>query len=128
MSLDNIQLPSIVIHDLFKNSLIDLNTAPAVSVSTTINTFTFLGNNEKKITVIVSDNEAIYLADAELNFLMGILAACKLTIADIALVNLVHHPTINYTNIAENINAETVLLFGHGPADLELPLQFPTYQ
>jgi len=128
MSLDNIQLPAIVIYDLFKNSLVDLNTAPAVPASASEKGFSFLGNNEKKITVIVRDEEAIYLAEAELNFLVGILSACKLTMADIALVNLFQHTAVNYTNIAEKTGAERVLLFGYGPQDLELPLQFPNYQ
>jgi len=128
MSLDNIQLPAIVIYDLFKNSLVDLNRTPTVSTSAPAKSFSFLGNNEKKIAIIVKDEEAIYLEETALNFLMGILAACKLTMADIALVNLIQHPYINYTNFADKINAEKILIFGHGPQDLELPLQFPDYQ
>src|SRR4051812_2540038 len=60
MSLDNIQLPAIVIHDLFKDSLIALNTEQAVSVSPTTATFTYLGNNQKSVVVIVNDEDAIY--------------------------------------------------------------------
>jgi len=131
MSLDNIQLPAIVIYDLFKNSLVDLNTAPAVpavSAAGPEKKIAFLGNNEKNITVVVKDAEAIYLGDAELNFLIGILAACKLTMADVALINLVKHPSANYTNIAAQLNTEKILIFGDSSRNLELPLQFPDYQ
>ena len=75
MSLDNIQLPAIVVHDLFKNSLIDLNMKQPVAASSTTAPFAFLGNNQKKVIVIVNDDSAIYLSDISLNFLLGILAA-----------------------------------------------------
>jgi hypothetical protein len=128
MSLDNIQLPAIVIHDLFKDSLIALNTEQAVSVSPTTATFTYLGNNQKSVVVIVNDEDAIYLSDNSLNFLLGILAACNLTMADIALINMAQNNGLAYTHITEKITAEKVILFGQGPSVLKLPLEFPHYQ
>jgi hypothetical protein len=128
MSLDNIQLPAIVIHDLFKNSLIDLNTKQPVTVSSATATFAYLGNNQKKVIVIVNDDSAIYLSDISLNFLLGILAACHLTMADIALINMAQNKDLVYTQISEKINAEKIILFGLGPGALKLPLEFPHYQ
>ncbi len=128
MSLDNIQLPAIVIHDLFKNSLIDLNTKQAVAVSRAASTFAYLGNNQKKVVVIVQDDSAIYLSDILLNFLLGILAACHLTMADIALINMAQNEHLTYTQISEKTGAEKVILFGFGPSALKLPLEFPYYQ
>lgn len=128
MSLDNIQLPAIVLQDLFKNSLIDLNTGkPVLPVENKIKP-AFLGNNNKQITIVVNDTNTIYLPDEELNFLMGILAACKLSMADVALVNKATAANLNYTAIDEQLNAQTILLFGITPDALELPLQFPNYQ
>lgn len=127
MSLDNIQLPELVVRDLFKNSLVDLktdNTAPAVNTGAV----SYLGENSRKVTIIVSDTEALYLADDSLQFLLGIMTACKLSMADIALVNIHHYHDLDYTAVTEQLAAEKVLLFGVGPAQLKLPMQFPDYQ
>lgn len=128
MSLDNIQLPAIVLQDLFKNSLIDLNDGKASAQVAEVTAFAYLGKNEKRIAIIVNDTNTIYLPDEELNFLMGILSACKLSMADVALVNISKVLTINYTGIEEQLHAEKILLFGVTPSQLQLPLQFPNYQ
>jgi hypothetical protein len=128
MSLDNIQLPAIVLHDLFKDSLVDLNTHQPDNSDSTATSLSFLGNNQKKIAIIVADEQAIYLPDEELNFLMGILSACKLTMADVALLNIKKNDAFTYAELEQNLKAETILLLGVLPAQLELPLQFPVYQ
>lgn len=128
MSLDNIQLPAIVIHDLFKDSLIALNTEQTVPVSPNAATFMYLGNNQKKIAIIVSDKEAIYLSEDSLNFLMGILTACSLTMADVSLINMAQNEGLSYTDITEKITVEKIILFGQGPSVIKLPLEFPNYQ
>ena len=128
MSLDNIQLPAIILHDLFKNSLVDLNTGTAKTASSKATGISFLGNNQKQIAIIVADEKVLYLPDEELNFLMGILSACKLSMADVALVNLAKTTALTYLQIEQELNAQTILLFGTAPEQLQLPLQFPQYQ
>lgn len=128
MSLDNIQLPAIMIQDLFTKALVDLGSgigslpaAPALSIS-------FLGSNQQRVAIIVQYAEAIYLPEEELNFLLGILAACKLSMADVALVNIARNKGLDYNSLTAQLNAEKILLFGVTAATLELPLQFPFYQ
>jgi len=130
MSLDNIQLHPIIIQDLFKNSLVDLNKGKAANTATAAekNNISFLGNNQKKIAIIVNDENSIYLPDEALNFLLGVLSACKLTMDDVALVNTAKNRVLTYSNIQQELSATTVLLFGVGPQQLQLPLQFPQYQ
>ncbi len=128
MSLDNIQLPAIVLQDLYTNSLVDLKTANAEPVAVSAGELSFLGENKKKISIIVDHTDVIYLPDEELNFLLGILSACKLSMADVALLNFVKNPSATYREIGEQLSAEKVLLFGIKPSALELPLQFPHYQ
>jgi hypothetical protein len=128
MSLDNIQLPGIVLQNLYGKSLFDLNQTnaePSLSQSCTISS---LGSNQKKIAIVLTSADAIYLPDDDLNFLLGILAACKLSMADIALVNLSKNPTLSYKDLAEQLLAEKVFLFGVEAGALALPLQFPHYQ
>lgn len=127
MSLDNIQLPSIVLQDLYKKSLIDLNnntTETAINKSS----IPYLGNNQKRICIIVDDENALYLTDELLNFLLGILGACKMSMADIALVNFSKNKQLNYTILQKELKAEACLLFGVLPEQLQLPLTFPLYQ
>lgn len=128
MSLDNIQLPAIAIQDLYKNSLVDLNNhQDDIKQDAHAATLPYLGNNLKKICIAVNDNDALYLSDEMLNFLLGILSACKLSMADVALVNTAKHH-FTYTDIQEQLQAATVLLFGIPPGRLQLPMQFPSYQ
>lgn len=130
MSLDNIQLPSIVLQDLFKNSLIELNTGEAEKEKPSNSTaaISFLGSNKKNVSIIVEDASTIYLPDEQLNFLIGILSACKLSMAEVALVNRAKHPQLNYNALESELDAAIILLFGVTPAQLELPLAFPQYQ
>jgi hypothetical protein len=128
MSLDNIHLPPIVIQQLFKDSLIglDANQSPASKpVTCSLN---ILGKNKKKVIVVVSSEETVYLPDEELNFLLGILSACKLTMEDVGILNLKKNKAADYNNIAKELGAAVVFLFGIVPADIELPLGFPHYQ
>ena len=128
MSIDNIQLPAIVVQDLFKNTLIDLKTGNALLNAGPVPILSYLGNNQKAVVIIVDDGTAIYLPDDELNFLLGILTACKLTMADIALLNYCRNPGITYQDIFQQLHAQKIFLFGIMPAALQLPLQFPHYQ
>lgn len=128
MSLDNIQLPTSIIQSLYSKSLYDLNTDKSGLNDIQAETIGFLGSNQKKIAVLVSSNEAIYLPDEQLNFLLGILTACKLSMADIALINVDKNSHLNYQIITEQLNAEKVLLFGLKANTLALPLEFPHYQ
>jgi hypothetical protein len=130
MSLENIQLPAIVIQDLFKKSLVDLNThqQAEATTGTAESKISCLGKNGRNITILVQSPETLYLPDNELDFLMGILTACKLTMADIALVNMAQNQGLDYKMIQQSLGAEKVFLFGLEPAGLQLPLSFPHYQ
>ncbi len=128
MSLDNIQLPAAVVQALYSKSLYDLNANKSTVNNIQGGEIIFLGNNLKKVILLVNTEEALYLPDDELNFLLGILTACRLSMADIALINVSKNKALNYTSITEQLQAENIFLFGVDVAYLELPLQFPHYQ
>jgi hypothetical protein len=48
----------------------------------------YLGDHHKKILVVVNDPESVYLNETDFILLTSILNACRLTIADIALINI----------------------------------------
>lgn len=128
MSLDNIQLTANIIVGLYNKSLYDLNPYEPEQISTSENNISFLGDNKKRITILVDDKEAIYLSDDQLSFLLGILTACKLSMADVAIINLDKNRTCTYKEISNTLKPETILLFGLNPDTVGLPLQFPHYQ
>jgi hypothetical protein len=128
MSLDNIQLPGIVIQDLFKKSLVDLKTEQPLAHSDSPGSMAWLGKNGQRVAILVNSSESLYLPDQELEFLMGILTACRLTMADVALVNLHRHPGLDYKALTAATGCEKVILFGVAPDLLQMPLSFPPYQ
>lgn len=128
MSIDNIQLSPTQIQSLYSKSLYDLRADISGSDAAETNGISFLGSNQKKIILLVNAARAIYLPDEELNFLLGILTACKLSMADVALVNIAKTPELDYVVITEQLKAEKIILFGLQAAALQLPLQFPHYQ
>lgn len=125
MSLDNIQLPSFLLSDLFSKSLYDLKAGASKNLAGAIS---FLGDNNKKICILIDSPGVIYLPDEELSFLLGILTACKISMADIALVNISNHKGLTYEDITNRFAAEKVFLFGIDTETLKLPLKFPHYQ
>lgn len=110
--------------DLYKNSLVETTATTQAPGSRQIK---YLGNNGKNVIVIVSHKSVPFLPDEELNFLSTVLAACKLSIADIAIIN---SSTIEQSDLQTMINTEAnkVLLFGIEPLAIGLPINFPAFQ
>ena len=143
MDINHIELSASVVVDLYQSSLIDSNetivteTAEAevskkekLPVADTISASQWksLGSNHKNILIIVNNDEAVHLPDNELTFLTGILGACKLSLADVAIVNLNNHPEVSYKELTSFFKSKIVFLFDTEPAAFGLPMSFPHYQ
>lgn len=128
MSFDTIQLPPFIIQELFKNSLIELNNNQTTTQSSTEQQFATLGNNKKEILIIISNDEALYLPEDQYNFLTGILSACKLTMDDIALLNIQKNKNCTYKSLTKALKPSIFILFGVKADEIELPLSVPDYQ
>lgn len=87
----------------------------------------FLGRNEKGILILVAKDEAVYLPDAELNFLTTILSACQLSLADVAIVNWKTAQT-DLEPLQQQLGTRFVLLFDVSPLEAGLPINFPHFQ
>ncbi len=87
----------------------------------------FLGDNSKQITIMVKDNEAVYLRDEWLNFLTALLGACKLNIGDVAIVNYTNTPVM-LPALNEQLKPTYFLLFDIAAQDIQLPFTVPNYQ
>ncbi len=143
MDLNHLELPAPVIADLYQNSLIDSGeitantgsaTIPLPAEATTISaiepisSWKHLGNNLKNILIVVNNDSAVYLPDEELDFLTGILGACKLNLADVAIVNSKNDPEASYKELTSFFKSKIVFLFAIEPAAFGLPMNFPHYQ
>jgi hypothetical protein len=149
MDINHIQLNPAALAGLYKNHLVetgDASPAPAKTTgsaeipaapvillaketsSTNTAPVKFLGSNERKVLLLVNHPDVVFLPDEELKFLTGILAACKLSLADVALVNLGMNPGTGYKELLSQFGSNKVLLFGSEPASISLPLAFPAFQ
>jgi hypothetical protein len=139
MDLNNIKLPASVVIELYQNSLTGstepvtekkkkkeiIEANPAVETTAT---WKSLGDNKKNILIMISSADAVNIPDHELSFLTGVLSACKLNIADVAIVNRNNYPEISYKELISFFKSKIVFLFDTEPASFGLPMSFPHYQ
>lgn len=126
MSLKNVKLPEILIANLYTAALVDLQNTAETSTSAETG-LKFLGSNQKQITIVVNVNDATYLSDRSFAFLTGVLNACKLNMADVAVINI-HQSENNYQDINSMTRPKIELLFGVSPGEIGLPIHFPHFQ
>ena len=141
MQLKNLKLPGSVISDLYKQSLViaddiflpaaekkEGNTAGEQPTLPAAKQIDFLGENKKNILVVVNNDHVRFLADEDLSFLTSMLSACKLSIADVAIVNFNNSPALTYKDFKAELNSKILLLFGTTPESINMPVSFPHFQ
>lgn len=133
MSDPNFQLPDFLIADLYKHSIVmagdepKTERKPPAKTATAVDRQWFLGSNLRKITLLVSEKEAVYLQDDSLQFLSNILGACKLNLGDVAIVNH-YNDAVDYHFLKEKLAPTSLLLFGVTAQEVQLPFTVPYYQ
>lgn len=148
MSLNDIKLKPRLISDLYTNTLVESSTSNVPTAPPDSKIFddpphasaapkgaevpaqkevNFLGRNEKGILILVSKDDAVYLPDGELNFLTAILAACQLSLGDVAIVNWKTTRT-DLAPLQQQLGSRFVLLFDVSPLEAGLPINFPHFQ
>lgn len=123
MSFKDLQLPDTLIAELFKNSLIQTDTnlnrqevsekikLPNIETASTSPAINYLGSNLKKIAILVYYPGHAHLPEDHLNFLINVLKACNLTIADIAIINIAKQP-LDLNTLKTLLKTEKLLNFG----------------
>jgi hypothetical protein len=86
-----------------------------------------LGNNRRNITLLVQAPTSPFLPDNQLAFLTKILEACRVTLADVAIVNHAAAP-VTITELKQQLQPKIILLFGLEPAAIRLPINFPAFR
>jgi hypothetical protein len=132
------QLPAFVLSELFSNSLVYTGEKMINDITRENITLTtkreiasmqkmYLGNYQKEIIVLVNDINNTYLSDGGLEFLSGILSACKLNLADIALINFNRTP-VDFNQLKKDMRPRYLLSFGINALQMQLPFAMPDYQ
>lgn len=142
MNLNTLKLPLSLVADLYPKSLViteaDGDSLPlplADIVQPAIErapleppSIAFLGENKQGILVLVRYAHSPFLPAEELAFLSNMLTACKLELADVAIINLANRADTSYKEILQSLKGTVFLLFGTDPATLNLPISFPQFQ
>jgi len=142
MSLDKIQLPDFLIPALFKDTLVltdelkavkstpkTSSPLPSPSEKATVASPVklFLGDNKRNITILLKDNEAVYLREEWLQFLTNILAACKLNIGDVAIINQAKN-ALSFEVLQTATTPKCIIGFDVTAKEMVLPTGIETYQ
>lgn len=160
MSLNDIQLPSSLLTDLYGQMLVLTDDAEKVKgkmakqegtreapvsdvtvepVTTPIppalaptppstSSWQALGHNQRHISIVVDYPGITHLPDASLQFLTNVLGACKLSLADVIIVNYHSHAGVPARQFIDHFHSKSVLLFGISPDQFGLSARFPEFQ
>ncbi|WP_218331439.1 MULTISPECIES: hypothetical protein [Hydrotalea] len=87
----------------------------------------FLGENKKKIAILVWDETVPFIREEWLQFLSNILLACKLNIGDVAIVN--QYTTIQtFKALQQTLQSNYCIMFLADMQTLDLPFVVPAYR
>jgi hypothetical protein len=119
MGLNNLELPDFMIGELYKDALL-LPLLPSQGIK-------YLGDNRRNTTLLVQTPGSPFLPDNHLTFLTKILEACRMTLADVAIVNNAAAP-LSITELKQQLQPKIILLFGVEPSAIRLPINFPAFR
>lgn len=134
MDLNQVKLTPDLLGDLYQRVLVTENNPSARTRGTMVESehplqpIRSLGGHQRSILVVVNNPDRPFLKDEELTYLTRILNACKLTLEDVALVNISGIHPASYERLQKQFPSEKVICFGVTPEMIELPLDFPSYQ
>jgi hypothetical protein len=134
MSLNSIKFDTTDIALLFKNSLVEISAERQILPKTESNSdpitigWKYLGENKKKNLVVVRYPDAVHIADKQLFFLIKLLAACNLNLADVAIINFHHYTSSDLEKILNYFKPKIVLLFDVESVEFGMPMIFPQFQ
>ena len=129
MDLNNIELSPTILAGLYKDHLVEAPTKAVPKVSTKSQTegLKILGENKKNILVLTNYTDAVFLPDEQLSFLTNILNACKISLGDVAIINVFNNLS-NYQELKKQVKQQKALLFSVSPKEIGLPVEFPPFQ
>ncbi|MBX2931383.1 MAG: hypothetical protein KF781_05490 [Chitinophagaceae bacterium] len=126
MNMINEPITPFVFADLYKNSLTIIENN-IESKDEQNNLLIYLGENKKHIIILVEEENALHLEEDSYTFLLSILTACKLNMADIAIVNSTKQ-TVTYSTIKQQLLPTICIAFGNVCKNIQLPFQINLFE
>jgi len=143
MGLNDIQLPAQTVVDLYKNLLCEDDSAvpsaklkveeptklpkqEAINRNKATEQISFLGKNLMQLVILVDYDNEVYLPENQLNFIGNILKACKMNLADVAIVN-VNKQTINIRELSRQLNPQNLVIFGIDTSSINFNRQLTSF-
>jgi len=105
----------------------DANINATISSINDLGQIKYLGEHLKQVTIIVKDELAVYLNENDLTLLSSILSACKLTLADIALINVAQQK-LSLHEILNVLPSKLVMIFDVTSTTLKIKLPTTLYK
>jgi hypothetical protein len=111
MSLKGLEIDPFLLAGLYPRTLVQpaIKSRPAAVAAPAV--IPSLGNNTRKILLLISNGEAAYLGEHAFELLSNLLGACKLTMDDVALVNTARGP-LEAASLFSQFLPEKIILFG----------------
>ena len=130
MELNNIDLPPLLIVDLYRKTFVEIDEVKTnhQDSSDENDEWKFLGENLKNISIIVNYKDATHLYDKQLEFLVTMLSACKLSLEDVSIININNYPDKKYKELTGYFKSKIIFLFDVDPVSFGLPVRFPHFQ
>jgi hypothetical protein len=85
-----------------------------------ITDFKYLGENNKYILIVVREPSFDFLKKDDLGFLLKILAAKKLELNDVAIINIEKYASLNFDNLKAFFACSKIITFGINPKILQI--------
>lgn len=113
MSLNDMQLPPALLIEFYQKSLIKESAGLPANAghAAADGVLAFLGKNLRNITLLVRYDNDVYLPEPQLQFLTSILAACRLNLGDVAIVNTAKQP-VNPHLLEKQLTPAYIIGFG----------------
>ncbi len=130
MDLNNINLPSSLLSDFYKNHLIEnagtksTITTAAPETSHSKKSIQYLAKIKKEFAYLFLMKKTSTYPDEQLNFLTTILQACQLNLGDVAIINH-YRSKLSFEELRKQITCNQLLIFGVNTKDIglgEIPL------
>lgn len=127
MSLEQFKPDPYFLAKIFTRPIIPGKSTPAAATEKVLPKVKYLGENQKNIALFIQNENEAYLNDELFNLLTNILNACKLSMQDVALINLSHYPSLAFSDFQAAVKTGRSVIFGAAPAQLGLN-DIPAYQ
>ena len=134
MGINHLRLSSELIAALYPESLVAGNEPASVKENVRISkpvadktpAYPFLGENNRSICFIANHPEEDFLPEEQLAFLQKMLAACKLSLNDIALLNIAHI-SFDLAELRLQLHPQILFLWGISSESVGLKSRLPDF-